>query len=306
MATVIITGGTGLIGKALAAELVNSYEVVVLSRKPKKHEGKMPAGVKLVEWDATSAEGWGQYADGAHAIINLAGAGIADARWSKARKELIVNSRVNAGKAVIAAIEQATTKPKLLLQASAIGFYGDRENEVLDENSSAGTGFLPEVVTQWEASTAAAEAMGVRRVVARIGIVLSNDGGALPQLVAPFRMFAGGPLGSGEQWMSWIHEYDLIKSMRLLLEDSSASGIYNLTAPSPVENLMMARKIGIVLNMPSLLQAPAIAIKLLMSEMSAIVLEGQRVLPKRLLAQRYKFRYADAETALRHLLVTSQ
>ncbi|MGB1252856.1 MAG: TIGR01777 family oxidoreductase [Candidatus Promineifilaceae bacterium] len=302
MATVIITGGTGLIGKALAANLSNDYDVVVLSRNPKKHASSMP-GIKIVQWDAVSADGWGEHADGAHAIINLAGAGIADARWSPPRKEMIINSRVNAGKAVVEAIKQATNKPQILLQASAVGFYGDREAEVLDETSAVGSGFLAEVVDQWETSTAAVEAMGVRRAVMRIGIVLSNDGGALPKLVMPFTMFAGGGLGSGEQWMSWIHEFDLVRSIRALMENSASNGVYNMTAPSPIENITMARKIGTVMGKPSLLSVPAISLKLLMGEMSAVVLEGQRVLPKRLLGQGYRFLYSDAETALRNLLV---
>ena len=303
MAKVVITGGTGLIGKALSAELANNYEVVVLSRNPKKHAKQMPAGVQLVQWDAVSADGWAEHADGAHAMINLAGAGIADARWTPARKGLIISSRVNAGKAVVQAIKQAENKPHVLLQASAVGYYGNREAEVLDETSMPGTDFMASVVTQWEASTDEVDALGVRRAIMRIGVVLSNDGGALPKLVMPFELFAGGGLGSGEQWMSWIHEYDLLQSIRMLMEDGSANGAYNLTAPAPIENITMARKIGTVLGKPSLLSAPAIALKLLMGEMSAVVLDGQRVLPKRLVQQGYRFRYADAETALRNLLV---
>ena len=303
MAKVVITGGTGLIGKALSAELANDYEVVILSRNPKKYAKSMPANVQLVLWDAVSADGWAEHADGAHAIINLAGAGIADARWTPARKELIINSRVNAGKAVVQAIEQAQIKPQVLLQASAVGYYGNREAEVLDETSAPGTDFMADVVQQWEASTTQVDEMGVRRAVMRIGVVLSNDGGALPKLVMPFGLFAGGGLGSGEQYMSWIHEYDLIRSIRMLMEDGAANGVYNLTAPAPVENITMARKIGTVLGKPSLLSAPAIALKLLMGEMSAVVLDGQRVIPIRLKQQGYRFRYADVETALRNLLV---
>lgn len=299
---IIITGGTGLIGKPLSAELAKDYEVVVLSRSPERHKDDMPSGVKLLKWDAKTAEGWGELVDGAFAVINLAGAGIADARWSEPRKELIMQSRLNAGRAVVEAIAAAETKPKVLLQASAVGYYGDRGDERLTERSSAGTGFAAEVCVPWEASTAEVEAMGVRRVILRTGIVLSMQGGALPKLTLPFQFFAGGPLGDGSQWMPWIHIDDQVHAMRHLMEDKEAAGPYNIVAPAPVPNRQMAQKVGIVMGKPTILPAPSFALKLVLGEMSAVVLDGQRALPERLSKQGYRFRYADVETALRALI----
>ncbi len=300
---VIITGGTGMIGRALAAELTEQYEVVVLSRNPDNHSGRLPSGVKIEQWDARSDNGWGHLADGAYAIINLAGADIAAKRWSKDRKEIIRDSRVHAGQAVTAAISKAKVKPQVLIQASAIGFYGtENANRVLDETSPAGSDFLADVVQAWESSSAGVSKIGVRHVVARIGIVLSTEGGALPKLVKPFEFLAGGPLGNGEQWMSWIHIEDTVRALCHLLQDQTAAGIYNITAPHPIQNAVMAENIGNILSKPGLVPAPALALKVALGEMATLVVDGQRVVPKRLLKQRFMFRYTDIETALRQLL----
>ena len=301
---VIITGGTGLIGQALSKSLVDDgYEVTVLSRNP---SGKtVPGGVNITKWDAKTADGWGELADGAYAIVNLAGANIADGLfrpWNDKRKELILSSRLNAGQAVVSAVREAKNKPQVVLQASAVGYYGDRRADILTENSRAGSDFPAEVSKQWEPSTAEVEEMGVRRVTTRIGVVFSMDGGALPKLVTPFKFFAGGPLGDGTQWTSWVHIDDCVRGMKFLLEDPSAQGVYNLTAPIPVMNYYIAERIGTVLERPALLPAPSFPIKMIFGEMSTIVLDGQRVMPERLIKQGFKFRYADVETALRDLL----
>lgn len=299
---VIITGGTGLIGQALSKLLIQdgSYDVTVLSRNPSANT--VPGGVNLVKWDAKTADGWGNLADGAYAIVNLAGAGIADARWTDKRKELILNSRLDAGKAVVEAVKQATSKPQVILQASAVGYYGDSRANICTENTPAGNDFPAEVSKQWEPSTADVEEMGVRRVTTRIGVVFSMDGGALPKLVMPFKMFAGGPLGDGSQWTSWIHIDDCVRGMKFLLEDQSAQGVYNLTASIPVMNYYIAERIGTVLEKPALLPAPRFPIRMIFGEMSTIILDGQRVMPERLIKQGFKFKYADVETALRDLL----
>ena len=301
---VIITGGTGLIGKQLASNLSDQYEVVVLTRSPEKQQNSMPSAIKLVRWDGKSTDGWGELADGAFAIINLAGAGIADKRWTDARKKLIIDSRVNAGHAVVAAVEQATQKPQVVLQASAVGYYGNqRGDEILTEQSAIGQGFTAEVSAPWEASSKAVEAMNVRRVVLRTGIVLSKHGGALPQMSLPFKFFVGGKLGDGKQWMPWIHIADQVAAMRFLLEDSSADGVFNLTAPEPVTNQAMTQKIGTVLKRPAFFSVPRFMLQLLLGEMADIVVEGQRAIPQRLLAQGYQFQYDDVETALRAVLL---
>jgi uncharacterized protein (TIGR01777 family) len=302
MMRVVITGGTGLIGRALAADLSDQYDVVVLSRQAGPVSG-LPPAVRVVQWDVKSADTWASLADGALAIINLAGAGIADGRWTAARKAAIINSRIQAGRAVVAAVEAASVKPRVVIQASAVGYYGVATRErPLTEHDPAGSDWLASVVQAWEPSTAAVEEMGVRRVIARIGVVLAADGGALPRMVAPFRFGAGGPLGSGEQWLSWIHLTDQVRALRFLLENEGASGPFNLTAPNPVQNRELANRIGTVLALPALLPAPAFALRLALGEMATMVLDGQRVMPHRLLDAGFRFRFSEVETALRDLL----
>ncbi len=300
---VIITGGTGLIGRALVADLLrDKHEVIVLSRRPAQYQGQMPPGTRLEAWDGHSAAGWGGLVEGTDAIVNLAGAGIADQRWSRKRKELILQSRLQAGRAVVAAIQAAAHRPAVLLQASAIGYYGPRQDEMVLETTPAGHDFLGQVVTQWENVVAPVRDLRVRLVIMRTGLVLSPDGGALPQLLRPFKFMAGGPLGSGEQWYSWIHITDQVRAMRFLLATPTAEGVYNLTAPTPVTNRVFANTLGHVLERPALAPAPAIALKLLLGEMSTAVLEGQRVLPHRLQQAGFQFRYSTLEHALRDLL----
>ncbi len=299
---IIITGGSGLIGRNLASNLSDSYEVVVLSRNPDQQRAKLPSSVKLVAWDGKSAEGWGELADGAHAIVNLAGAGIADKRWSEKRKQEIVSSREQAGQAVLEAVTQAKNKPSLVMQASASGYYGDRGAEVLTERSTQGSDFPAQLCGSWEQSTQAVQEMGVRHVVIRTGIVFSMAGGALPKLVKPFELYVGGRLGDGSQWVPWIHIEDHVAAMRYLLEDEDAQGVYNLVSPTPVTNRTVTQKIGIVMDRPGIFSAPGFILKFALGDMSEILLGGQRVLPERLDKQGFPFRYSDVETALRDLL----
>ncbi len=299
---VIITGGTGLIGRKLVTRLSADYDVVVLSRSPKKYADSMPKGVELVEWDAATADGWGQLADGAHAIINLAGAGIADKRWSDERKQLIIESRQKSGEAVVAAVASAAKKPAVILQASAVGFYGGRGDEILTERSSAGEDFTATVCQAWESSTAAIDETGVRRVVMRIGIVLSQRGGALPKMMTPFNLGVGGHMGTGYQWMPWIHIDDLAEAVVYLLADPDAAGIYNLTAPAPVVNRTFTQKLAIVLKKPAIFFVPTFALRVALGEMADVVLKGQRAIPKNLVKRGFKFRFTDIETAIRDVI----
>ena len=229
---VIVTGGTGFIGKALCALLVQKgYEVVVLSRSA----GKMKTdGTTTVKWDARSADNWGDYADGALAIVNLAGRNIAAQPWSEKVKKDLLQSRVQAGKAVLEAVESAANKPGVVIQGSAIGYYGSHKDKIFDESAARGSGFLASLTEQWEASTAAVEDRGVRRAIIRTGIVLGSDGGMLPRLLLPFRFFMGGTPGSGAQWFSWIHLHDEVMAICYLMENKELSGVFNLTAPEPV------------------------------------------------------------------------
>ncbi|MCZ7668465.1 MAG: TIGR01777 family oxidoreductase [Chloroflexi bacterium] len=216
---VIITGGTGLIGSALAQDLAAAgYEVIVLSRQP---EGKsLPAGVRAEKWDGKTAVSWGHLADGAEAIINLAGesiggSGLLPARWTKARKQRILNSRLDAGKAVVEAVSAAAVKPRVVVQSSGIDYYGNVPEAVVTEASPPGKdGFLANVTIDWEASTAAVEAQGVRRVIIRTGLVLAESGSSLDTIALPFKLHVGGPVGNGKQWLSWIHRQDEIQAIR--------------------------------------------------------------------------------------------
>jgi hypothetical protein len=308
---VIITGGTGLIGRALAQELSGGgYEVVLLSRRPDQAIG-LPAGVRAERWDGRTATGWGSLVEDAAAIVNLAGENLAGEsllprRWTSARKDRIVRSRLDAGKAVVEAVEAAATKPRVVIQSSGIGAYGPHLDEELTEEAPIGSDFLSALASEWEASTSAVEALGVRRAVIRIGVVLNRSGGALTRLLLPFRLFAGGWFGSGRQWLSWIHTADLVAAIRFLIEDPRASGVLNLTAPQPLTGRDFGRAIGRVMGRPAFLPVPAIALRLAFGEVSTVVIDGQRVLPSRLLDLGFRFRFPDADTALRDLLGSSK
>ena len=300
---IIIAGGSGLIGRALCAKLIqDGHDVAVLSRNPHGVR-RFDNRIQLLQWDAQTADGWGDHIDGADAIINLAGAGIADKRWSATRKKIILNSRVNAGKAIVQAIESASTKPAVLIQASAVGYYGgNRGDAILTEESATGTDFLAHVCTAWEASTAAVEAMDIRRPVIRTGIVLSNQGGAWPKIKFPFSLFVGGPLGSGNQWYPWIHIDDEVRAIQFLLQEESATEVFNLSAPEPQRNRDLAKTIGKIMNRPSLLPAPAFALKAILGEMSTILLEGQRAIPQKLLDSGFRFNFPTFADAVRDLI----
>lgn len=300
---VIITGGTGLIGRALTAELLrDGYEVIVLSRRPEAYAGKVPAGARLEKWDGRTAAGWGHLVEDADAIVNLAGENIAAGRWTAARKQRIRESRINAGRAVTEAISAAGRKPRVLVQASAVGYYGPRKDEEVDEDAPPGDDFLGRVAVEWEASTAAVEEQGVRRVVIRTGIVLTPEGGALARMVLPFRLGLGGPFGSGRQWFPWIHIADEVGAIRFLMENEATRGPYNLTAPNPVRQAEFARALGRALRRPAFLPVPAFALRLLFGEMADALLTGQRAIPRRLLEAGYTFRFPELTAALRDLV----
>jgi hypothetical protein len=304
---VIITGGTGLIGRALTAELAGAgYKVVILSRRPERVHG-LPSHARAQRWDGRTAHGWGGLADGAEAIVNLAGENLAGeaffpSRWTAARKEKIVRSRLDAGRAVVEAVEAAAVKPRVVIQSSGIGAYGPHQDEELSEDAPFGSDFLATLAVQWEASTASVESLGVRRAVMRTGAVLSTAGGALTRWLLPFRLFAGGWFGNGRQWLSWIHLADQVAATRFLVENPAANGVFNLTAPQPLTSRDFGRAIGRVMGRPAFLPVPAFAMRLAFGEVATVVLDGQRVLPQRLLDLGFSFRFPDADSALRDLL----
>lgn len=298
---IIITGGTGLIGTALSKKLLeDDHEVIILSRNPTA--SRVPNGARVEKWDAKTSDGWGSLINADTAIVNLAGAGIADKRWSDQRKKILHASRIDVGKAITAAVEAAEQKPKVLIQSSAVGYYGIHDDGKLTEASSVGNDFLAKLCEEWEASTVSVEVMGVRRVIIRTGVVMSTDGGAFPRMAMPFKMFVGGPIGSGKQWLSWIHIADEVKAIQFLINNENVNGIYNLTAPNPHTNKQLSKIIGKVLGRPSFMLVPAFVMKILFGEMSTVLLDGQRVLPSNLESGGFTFKFPELEPALRDLL----
>jgi uncharacterized protein len=300
---VIITGGTGLIGRQLAASLVeNGHNAVVLSRDPQRHQEQMADGVQLVAWDAQSPQGWGELADGADAMVNLVGENLSAKPWSPAQKRRIRESRLNGGKALVEAIRQAKNKPKVLIQASGVNYYGPCGDEIITEDHPAGSDFLSQVCVDWEASTAEVEKMGVRRAITRSGVVLDKKEGALPRFLLQFRLFAGGPLGNGRQWLSWIHPQDEINAIRFLIDHPDARGAFNLASPNPKTNRDFGKAIGRVLHRPALIPVPAFTIKLVFGEMSIVVLKGQRAVPQRLVDMGFQFSHPEIQEAVKDVI----
>lgn len=306
---ILITGGTGLIGRPLTKTLATQgHQVTILSRNPAKHQAGMPEAT-LVQWDGRTPAGWGHLIAETDAVINLAGASIAGESltsiitqgWSPERKNYIRQSRTDAGQALVQAIEAAETRPGVLIQASAVGYYGPHGDEPLSEDSPPGDDFMANVCVDWENSTSAVEALGVRRVIIRTGLVLTKEGGILPMMLLPIRLFVGGPLGSGRQYVSWIHIRDEVQAILFLLENRSASGPYNLTAPNPVTYAQFVKIAGKIMKRPSFFPTPALALKLVLGEKATLVLDGQRVIPSRLLEAGYPFIYEDLAQALNDL-----
>jgi len=308
---ILITGGTGLIGRALSAALFSKgHSITVLTRNPDKARDALHSGVLPVKWDGRSLDGWGHLIEETDAVINLAGESIAGDtlpaifthRWNNENKNRIRASRLNAGRALLSAIKNAKRKPRVFIQASAVGFYGPRGDEEISENTPAGSDFLAETCRIWEDSTAEIENMGIRRVIIRTGLVLAPKGGILPLILLPFRLFVGGPLGSGDQFVSWIHIKDQVNAIRFLLENEGAGGVYNFTTPYPVRQHELATIAGGLMRRPSFFPVPGFALKLVLGEKSILVLDGQRTFPEKLIADGFHFRYENLKTALNNLI----
>ena len=293
-----------MVGSLASARLAaRGHQVIILSRDPQAAKASgLPDGVEARGWDAATAQGWSELIDADTAIINLVGENLASGRWTPAQKKRIIDSRVNAGKAIVQAVQQAREKPAVLLQVSGVGYYGPSQGELITESAPAGNDFPAQVCQAWEDASQPVGALGVRRVVMRTGVVLSKRGGALSRMLLPFKFMIGGPLGDGKQWLSWIHEQDQIALLEYFLENEFAQGIYNVTAPQPVQNRDFAKAIGKAMGRPSWIPAPAFAIRLLFGEMATVVLDGQRVVPERLNAEGFKFQYPEPLAALRDIL----
>ncbi|HCS48230.1 MAG: TIGR01777 family protein [Candidatus Aminicenantes bacterium RBG_19FT_COMBO_58_17] len=301
---VIISGATGFIGRPLALDLAEAgYEVAVLTRNPQKASALFGNRVRPARWDGRTSEGWRELASRALGIVNLAGENIGAGRWTDKKKQEIVRSRIDAGRAVMDAFQKVSARPRILIQASAVGYYGPRGDEEVDESSPAGEGFLAAMTRDWESSTSGAAAFGVRCVVVRSGLVLDREGGVLPRFLRQFRFFAGGPLGHGKQWLSWIHRRDEVAAIRFLLEREDLAGVFNLTAPGPLTMKGFARTLGWVMKRPAWFPVPAFLLRLLFGQMAEeTLLAGQKVLPRALLKAGFRFSYPDLKNALLEIL----
>jgi len=294
-----VTGGSGFIGKRLIASLVGrGDEVTVLSRSADETARKLPRGARAAAWDPEREGPWFEEVARAEAVVHLAGASVA-ARWTPEKKREIERSRVVSTRLLVEAIGRAAPKPEVLVSASAVGYYGAHPpDEALDESAPPGHDVLAEVCVKWEAEARAVEAFGVRASQVRIGVVLGEGGGALEKMVPAFKLFAGGPLGDGRQAMPWIHHADVVGILLLALDNPAARGPINAVAPDASTAKDVADALGVALHRPSWLPVPTFALKLLMGESSAIVTQGQRVVPRRAAELDYRFAYPRLGPAL--------
>ncbi|MBI4425428.1 MAG: TIGR01777 family protein [Elusimicrobia bacterium] len=293
---ILIAGGTGFVGRELCRALgAAGHELVVVSRR----EGRPPEGAaRRLAWGGA----WPRELEGAGAVVNLAGAGVADRRWSAARKAAIRESRLQATRRLVEALARARAKPEVLVNASAVGCYGDRGEELLTEASAPGEGFLARVCLDWEAEAARAREAGVRVVLARLGVVLGPGGGALARMLLPFKLGLGGPLGSGRQFMSWIHIADAAGLLAFAARRRTLEGPLNAVAPGAVRNAEFVRELAAALHRPCLLPAPAFALRLALGELAGMLLGGQRVEPAKAAAHGYVFRFPALMEALADVL----
>jgi uncharacterized protein (TIGR01777 family) len=302
---VVITGATGLIGRALCRELIGrGYQVTIFSRSPEAARARVPDAAAYVQWAPGPPGAWAAYLDGAYGIVNLAGASIAGQRWSPAYKREILESREQGARGLVDAMAGVQVRPRVLVSASGVDYYGDRGETTVDEQAPPGTSFLPQVCVVWEREALRAEEFGVRTAVFRIGIVLDKEEGALAKLLPPFQFGVGGPILPGTQWWSWIHRDDVVGLMLAALEDERMRGPFNATAPEPARNRDFAATLGRVMGRPSWAPVPTFALQLLIGEMARpLLIEKQRALPARALELGYRFCYPQLELALRSIFL---
>jgi uncharacterized protein (TIGR01777 family) len=295
---IVLAGGTGFLGRALAASLAaDSHEILILTRRA---GSPRPNGARFVQWTPDGSAGpFARAIDGADVVVNLAGESIAGRRWSPAQKKRILESRINATRSLATAITRADNPPPVFISGSAVGYYGPRGDEIVTEDTAPGSDFLAGVAVQWEAEALRAASDRTRVACIRTGIVLERDGGALAEMLLPFKLFVGGPVGSGRQYWPWIHREDWVGLVRWTISRPDGSGPINATAPNPVTNADFARALGRALHRPAFMPAPAFALRLLLGEMAdPLLLTGQRVVPAKALTQGYQFRYARVDDAL--------
>jgi uncharacterized protein len=298
---ILVLGGSGLIGTAFAREmLAGGHSVVVLSRRPET--ARLPQGVQVRGWDGHSADHWMDLVESSSAVVNLVGESIGSGRWTAERKDRIVESRLQAGRILSDAIGRSSSPPQVLMQASAVGYYGPQREAVQTEISPPGSDFMAQLTIQWEESTWGVESRGIRRVIVRSGLVLDPHEGILTRFLLPTRLFAGGPMGTGRQGISWIHILDQARAMRFLLERETSRGVYNLVSPNPVSNAEFGRALAKAVGRPYWIPVPGFALRLILGEMSTLVLDGQFVRPARLVEAGFSFSFPELLGAFQNLL----
>jgi uncharacterized protein (TIGR01777 family) len=299
----IITGATGFIGQHLYSKLENDYEIIIFTGNTENAMKILGKNVKAVYWDGNSIDYITQYIEGTYAIINLAGENIGAGRWTKKRKDIILNSRVKAGNVLNKAIKKVINKPEIFIQASAVGYYGLNAGKGYDETTPVeAKGFLAEVTHKWEKIVNTVNS-DIRFIIIRLGNVLGNDGGILKKILIPFKFFIGGYPGKGEKWFSWIHITDAVNAISFLLKNSKSSGIYNLTAPNPVKYKDLAYNIGKMIKRPYWWSFPEFVLILFFGQRAReLLLANIRVYPKRLISEQFKFTYKNIEEALHEIL----
>jgi uncharacterized protein (TIGR01777 family) len=300
---ILLAGGTGFIGSALLKRLADEKEsVILLTRRPEAAQALSMPSVEVEEWDGKTTGTWARRVEEVDGVMNLSGESIGAKRWTAVRKDLILRSRLESTRAIVSAISLARKKPKVLINASAVGYYGAVERGEVDESFPRGRDFLADTCGQWENEALRAEAFGVRVVLIRTGIVLDKNAGALKKFLLPFRLFVGGPLGSGRQWFPWIHLDDVVGAILFALRSGALSGPVNLAAPQPVTMREFCSALAKVLRRPSWAPVPPLILRIVLGEMAGMVLTGQCVVPRKLQEAGYNFRYPRLDEALASIL----
>jgi uncharacterized protein (TIGR01777 family) len=296
---VAVTGATGFIGRALCNELARDHNVIALTRSPEKASAFLDKAVEIIKWNPNRLDGWEKCLEKSDAIVNLAGTNLASGRWTKNLKAEILGSRINASKVLIDAIKKSEVKPRVVIISSAIGFYGNRGDEKLDEESEGGNGFLAKLCRDIEDCSRQFEALGIRSVVIRTGLVLGATGGALPKMITLFKFYVGGYWGSGTQWMGWISLADEVAAIKFLIENDNFWGVFNLTSPELMRNRQFFGTLGTALKKPCWLRIPGFALKIMFGQMaSEVFLASQRAYPKKLLDAGFEFEKPELKDAL--------
>lgn len=298
---ILMTGGTGFVGKQLTSRFIQEGNEVTILTRSLKESGQPPKGLSYLQGDPTQKGPWQEAISGHDVIINLAGASIFN-KWSDEYKKLIRDSRVFTTRNIIEGIPSKFEREISLFSTSAVGYYGFHGDEELDEESPPGNDFLARLAIEWEAEALKAKEKGAGVVITRFGIVLGEKGGALGQMIPLFKKFIGGPIGSGQQWFSWVHIKDLAEVFAFLIKHPEIPGPVNVCSPNPVKNKDLAKALGRALHRPSFMPAPGFMIKLVLGEFGSVILEGQRVLPRRLLKKGFTFQYPDIDKALQSII----